>query len=357
MRIPAFFLPSAAVCPQTMRRLRLFIATLVLLACACSRGSDQRIVAEVNGEVLTVGELKKALADQADNYGADVLHDAEGSLAVKKKILSGMIEETFLIQTAKAKKILISDEEAKTLRDQLRSGYDAGEFEKMLKSKNVSYDAWFEKQKRKRSVEKLIQQEVTGKVSITDAEIQDYYTKYRPLFREPDRIRCRHIVTNKKDKAETIRRLLEKDENFANVAKKFSESPDRENGGDLGYIARGDYPVIFEQACFSLATGQTSDVITSEYGYHLFRVVDKKPGRQKTLSEVRDEVERRLREEKAAPLLRAWLDELYRNQKITIDDKALKEVTLPRLGTAAETAGDVSIEPETQSAETQKTVE
>ncbi len=234
-----------------------------------------------------------------------------------------------LVQAAKANKILISDEEAKTLKDKLLSGYDTGDFERMLRKQNISYEDWFEKQRRKRLIEKLIAQEVHGKILLTDEEVEQYYQKYKPLFREPDRIHCRHIVTNKKDKAETIRRLLEQDENFANVAKKFSESPDRENGGDLGFIARGEYPTLFEQACFTLATGQTSDVIASEYGYHIFRVVEKKPGRQKTLAEVKGEIDRRLREEKALPLLRAWVDALYRNQKIAIDEKALKEVSIP----------------------------
>ena len=345
--------PNCCMSRSLMRRPSKLLPFVFLLSlCACSRSSEQRIVTEVNGEVITVGDLKQAVADQADNYGAEMIRDPDGGAAIKKLILNGMIEEKLLVQTAKAKGIVMYDEEAKTLRDQLRSGYEAGEFEKMLEQQNISYDAWFEKQKRKRLIEKLLQQEVYGKIVPTDEEIKDYYDRYKPLFREPDRIHCRHIVTNRRDKAETILHLLEKDENFASVAQKFSESPDRENGGDLGYIARGEYPAIFEQACFSLATGQTSDVIPSEYGFHIFRVVDKKPGRQKQLAEVKDDIERRLREEKAGPLLSAWVDQLYRNQKITIDDKALKEVTLARPGVS-----NVSNGTETQPAETQKTVE
>src|SRR5262249_33302610 len=140
--------------------------------------------------------------------------------------------------------------------------------------------------------------------------------------------RCRHIVASKRDKAERIRSLLDKGENFASVAQKYSESPDRENGGDLGYIARGDYPEIFEKACFALATGQTSDVIASEYGFHIFRVTDKQPSRQQTLPEVAADIARRLREEKATPRIKEWMDSLYSNKKITIDEKALRGIVV-----------------------------
>jgi peptidyl-prolyl cis-trans isomerase C len=177
----------------------------------------------------------------------------------------------------------------------------------------------------------LIQKEVASEIQPDDGEVADFYKKNKPLFRLPDRIRCRHIVTSKRDKAERIRSLLDKGENFASVAQKYSESPDRENGGDLGYIARGEYPEIFEKACFTLATGQTSDVISSEYGFHIFRVTDKQPTRQQTLPEVAEDIARTLREQKTGPKLKEWMDALYRNKKITIDEKALGavSVTLP----------------------------
>ncbi|HSA59740.1 MAG TPA: peptidyl-prolyl cis-trans isomerase [bacterium] len=308
-------------------KLRHLILLLLLLA-GCSKPAGPVVVATVDGEPILAEDLQRVLAEQADDYGPDVLADPEGKTVVKKTLLNGLIQEKVLLQTAREKGISLTPEEQEKLSAEAQSGYREGEFEKILEEKKVRREDWAKRRENKKIIDKLIEQEVTAPLKPTEREIEDYYKKYRSVFRLPDRIRCRHIVTNKKDKAEKIRSLLEKGENFASVAQKYSESPDRENGGDLGYVSRGQYPEIFEQACFTLATGQTSDVIQSEYGYHIFRVTDKQPSRQQPLPEVSAEVERRIKEEKAGPALKDWFDQLYRNKKITIDDKALKEVSL-----------------------------
>ncbi len=314
-----------------MRRRVFFLIALVALSLSssCTSDPDQKVLAEVNGEKILGADLRRAFEEQADNYGPDLLANPEGNLTIKKKFLNDLIEERLLFQEAQKRDLILTPDEEKKLTAGLHDGYNQGEFENTLRKRGISLDAWMDKQKRKKLIEKLLDREVYATIKIPMEEIADYYQRYRPLFREPDRVRCRHIVTSKRDKAETIRRLLENGENFASVAQKYSESPDRDNGGDLGYIARGEYPAIFIQACFTLAVGQTSDVLPSEYGFHIFRVTDKRPGRQLTLSEAKPEIERRLKEEKVGPVLRAWLEQLYRNQKISVDEKALKGLILP----------------------------
>lgn len=306
---------------------RYLVFVLTLLA-ACSQPEGPVAVATVDGETIHAEDLQRVLSEQSGDYGPDVLADPEGQSVVKKTLLNGLIQEKVLLQTAREKGVTLTAEEQKALAGEAQSGYRKGEFEKILAERKIRPEDWAKRRENKGVIERLIEQEVYAPLKTTEAEITDYYKKYRASFKLPDRIRCRHIVTNKKDKAEKIRSLLEKGENFASVAQKYSESPDRENGGDLGFISRGQYPEIFESACFTLATGQTSDVLKSEYGFHIFRVTDKQPSRQQPLKEVSAEIERRIKEEKAGPALKDWLDQLYRNKKITIDEKALKKVSL-----------------------------
>jgi parvulin-like peptidyl-prolyl isomerase len=308
-------------------RPRLPTLVLLLLA-ACTRPAGPAVVATVDGEPIFAEEVRRAMAEQADDYGPDVLGDPEGREVVKKTLLNGLVQERVLLQTAREKGVTLTPEERKALAEEAQQGYRKGELEQVLAESKISPEDWSRRRENKRLIEKLVDREVNAALRPTDQEIADYYKKYRSVFKLPDRIRCRHIVTNKKDKAEKIRSLLDKGENFASVAKKYSESPDRENGGDLGFVARGQYPEIFESACFTLATGQTSDVLQSEYGFHIFRVTDKQPSRQQPLKEVSEEIARRIQDEKAGPAFRTWLEEVYRNKKITIDDKALKKVSL-----------------------------
>lgn len=316
------------VLPPPMKRSLAVALFPLFLLIACAKSSAPAVVAVVDGEVIDANAFSAALSERLDDYGADVLKDAQGLKVVKKTVLDGLIQERVLLQAAKAKGVALTPEEEKAVDDGIRAAYGPGELEKILKQKNLSLEEWRQRQIHKRLIDKLIQKDVTADIQPSDEEVADYYKKNKPLFRLPDRIRCRHIVASKRDKAEKIRSLLEKGENFASIAQKYSESPDRENGGDLGYLARGEYPEIFEKACFSLGTGQTSDVVSSEYGFHIFRVTDKQPSRQQTLPEVASDIARILKEAKTTPKLKEWMDALYSNKKITIDEKALKGVSV-----------------------------
>ena len=301
---------------------------LCLFSFACTTAPDQKILARVDKEKIIANDLKKSFDEKKEQYGFDVVNDPEGLLAVKKILLSGLIEEKVLLQTARNKKVDLTAEEEKRLVEELKSGYSPGELEKILKGKTLPYDLWLQKQKSKKRIEKLMDQEVYARIQPAENEIRNYYRRHASLFREPDQVRCRHIIASKREKAETILSLLNKGENFASVAQQYSESPERERGGDLGYFTYGVYPTIFEQACFTLNTGQTSPVISSEYGYHIFKVLDKKPGHPLSLAEATPTILRRIREEQGRDLAKAWLDLLYQDRKITIDEKALKEVLL-----------------------------
>src|SRR3990167_1250600 len=180
-------------------RLRLILPFVAVLVLSCVSSPDRKVLATVNGEKIVAAEFTKAFDEQADQYAPDILHDPEGNLVVKKKILNGLIEEIVLAQTARDKKVALTVDEEKSLLTQLHSGYNAGEMERIVQKRKISLTEWTDKQKRKKIIEKLISQEVDAKIRPTDREIEDYYKKYRPLFREPNRIHCRHMVTNKRD--------------------------------------------------------------------------------------------------------------------------------------------------------------
>jgi len=304
---------------------------LLPLLGSCSSSKDQSILAKVENDTIQVADLKMIFREQSDSYGPDLLKDPEGNLTIKKILLNGLIEEKILLQRAREKNISLTPDEEKELQDHLKSGYNEGELENILSPKKISSEDWLNQQKRKRLIEKLLSQEIYSTIHPGEQEISDFYQKNHPLFKEPDRVHCRHMVTNKEEKAEMILSLLKEGENFTNLAKKYSESPDGEKGGDLGFVSIGELPTLFEKTCFTLNTGQTSEVLHSDYGYHIFRVVEKKPGRQLTLAEASPAISTRLKEEMAKPLLRTWLHEIQKNKKITVDEAALKGVSLEAL--------------------------
>lgn len=282
-------------------------------------------MARVGDEKILGSDLQKAFQEQSGDYGPDLLEHPEGGLAIRKNLLNGLIEEKLLEQAAKEKKIALTAAEEAALQNQLRSGYDEGRLNQILAQKRISLEEWTGRQRKRRLIQKLLDQEVYAGISPSPAQIEDAYRKNPRLFREPDRIHCRHMVTTKREKAEKILSLLKQGGNFASLATQYSESPDRERGGDLGYIGRGEVPRIFEQACFTLNTAQTSEIVPSEYGFHIFRVVDKRPGSQLTLKEATPAIIGHLKEIQGREALRLWLEGLHRSQEVRIDERALKK--------------------------------
>ncbi len=311
---------------------RSFLTFLTLLTVAnlvsCSQSPDQLVVAKVNDEKIRARELVQTFKEEKDHFDTKLLQDPAGLYAIKKRIIADLTQEHLLIQKVNEKKITLTPEEEGALTDATSFGFTDGEFLRQLQLKKITKEEWVQKQRQKKLVEKLIDQEVYQKVAVGSNEVETYYKVHKKEFSVPDQVHCRQIIVDKKEKANTIFSLLQNGSNFQEVAQQYSEGLEKNKGGDLGWIERGQYPKVIENACFSLAVGQTSGIIGSEYGYHIFKVIEKKPGFQKSFANLKDEIEDAIRHEKGAEEIESWLDTLNQEAKISVDERALKDVVL-----------------------------
>ncbi len=154
--------------------------------------------------------------------------------------------------------------------------------------------------------------------AVTDKDLQSYYDQHRDEYRVPEQVKVSHILiktplpgpNGKEDeqglaaarkKAEDILKEVKAGGDFAKLAEKNSEDPgSAKNGGSLGWIGRGRTVPEFEKAAFSLAKGQTSDLVKSSYGFHIIRVEDKQDAHVKSFAEVKPEIEEKVKQEKVA---------------------------------------------------------
>jgi peptidyl-prolyl cis-trans isomerase D len=152
---------------------------------------------------------------------------------------------------------------------------------------------------------------------VTDQELQSYYNGHLQEYRLPEQVKVMHIliktplpaadgkvdekgVEEARKKAEDVLKQVKAGGDFAKLATQYSDDPgSAKNGGELGWIGRGRTVPEFEKASFSLAKGQTSDLVKSSYGFHIIRVEDKQDAHVKTLAEVKNEIEGKIKEEKA----------------------------------------------------------
>jgi peptidyl-prolyl cis-trans isomerase C len=132
-------------------------------------------------------------------------------------------------------------------------------------------------------------------------------------------VRARQIVVASRDEGERLLGLLRQGEPFAEVAQKNSLSPDAEQGGDLGFFSRGEMPPEFDAIVFTLPAGRLSDLVRSEYGYHLFLVEERREALRLPLTAVRDEIRDKLLAEKEEQAYQQWPQDLRGRASIEVD--------------------------------------
>ncbi|HEX8537055.1 MAG TPA: peptidyl-prolyl cis-trans isomerase, partial [Cystobacter sp.] len=156
--------------------------------------------------------------------------------------------------------------------------------------------------------------------------LRAYYAAHEAEFSEPEQVRAAQIVVKGIDDARKVQAQLKSGKKFADLARKYSLSADAKVGGDLGFFPRGQMPPAFDEVVFSLAPGQVSDVVETEYGYHLFRVLEKKPGRKLEFTEVRAQVEAKLLARRRAEAQAKYEQELRSKAQVWVNEPTLQAI-------------------------------
>ncbi|MEK7703640.1 MAG: peptidyl-prolyl cis-trans isomerase, partial [Myxococcota bacterium] len=157
-------------------------------------------------------------------------------------------------------------------------------------------------------------------------EIETYLKEHAEMALEPEQVRVRQIVVKTEEDAAMVQRELRSGMTFEDAAMKYSLTPDGKAGGDLGFFARGVMPHVFDETCFGLKANELSKIIPSEYGFHLFKLIDRRPERQRPVEQVRDQIETILRREKERDAQHKKIEELRRANKIVIKETELARI-------------------------------
>lgn len=311
------------------RRFRNFLLLATALfgtACAGDR------VAEVNGTPITRQEFEQALRIEAMKHDPLLLRDAKRFAAMKDQLLDRLIQETILYQAALKVGTQLTDDELTDIYTAYKGQYTEESFQTMLQKKGIDYAAWKEFRKRRYVIDRYAEQQLpAGAKTVNAATIEQYYREHRAEFIEPESVRVRQIVTETEAEAKQLRERILKGANFAQLAMEHSLTPDGADGGDLGFIPRGTFPAVFDQVCFRLPVGAMSDVVKSEYGYHLLKILDRRPGRVIPLAEARESITIRLQQEAMAEAYQQWAEPLKQQAKLNIYRDTVAKVTVKGL--------------------------
>jgi len=296
--------------------LYLFMLLSLLSACKQQGEAAPPALIRVDGRTVTLEQFKKNFAK---TLPADQKLTEEEKSDLERSFLVQVIDRELALAEADRLGVSVTPEEAEIALREHRRDYPGDAFEKMLKEQGITLDAWRQDLEEGLLMEKVVRQAVYTKVAVTESEIDAYYQEHRDEFDRPAQVRARQIVVASREEGERLLGLLRQGEPFAEVARKNSLSPDAEQGGDLGFFARGEMPPEFDAIVFTLPAGRLSDLVRSEYGYHLFLVEERREALRLPLTAVRDEIRDKLLAEKEEQAYQQWLQDLRGRASIEVD--------------------------------------
>ena len=317
--------------PGAAARRAVGLAALAALATSACRCGDDKArgrplppsVALVNGEPISTAAFQRELQHARSELG----EGQEPLDRLRQRVLDGMVSRALLLQQAHARGVAVEQEQVERAFLGVRSEYPGTHFDDLLAQQRLSAAELKQSLREQLTLEKLFHDEVFPQVRAEDQEVQRYYDEHGAEFDQPERVRVLQVVVKTREEAlkvrDEIRRAPQK---FGDVARRASISPEGKDGGDLGYFGRGaGMPEVFD-VCFRLPLNTVSEVVPSPYGFHVFKVVDRKPASRRTLPEARSEIQQKLLREKQARAQEEYLAGLRARAQVQVDQKALSAV-------------------------------
>lgn len=288
---------------------------------------DPNTVAMVNGEIISREDFSHELRRNLSSVDPVEPRSPEQIEPVRRALLDELIDRTLLLQAARRVNIVIPPEEIDRRVMQIGGEYPAGGLDEMLAQSGLTMADFKLKTAGLLAIEKLFDEHVYPRVAVTEEEIRQYFEENKDKFHEPEKVRVQQIVVKSIEEARRLQQLLRQGKKFPDLARKYSLTPDAKVGGDLGFFARGQMPAEFDEVAFRLGVGQVSDVVATDYGFHLVKVLERRPAQKRELTEARKDVEEKILTLKRAEAQRSYVARLRSEAAITINEPVLQAIT------------------------------
>lgn len=286
--------------------------------------------ASVNGKKIAFAEFEREFEFYKQRLGAQGAALPEQYEAqVKAEVLDDMIDRELISQQSLKQGIKIAQEEIDKEIDEIRQRYsDPQQFENVLAQMRLSETELRSQIAERAAIRAYVNQEIGSKITVSDADTKNFFDTHPELFQRPEEVRARHILikvaadADEKTRAaahakiQALKKRADGGEDFSQLAKDNSEDSSADEGGDLGFFPRGRMVEPFETAAFGLQKDQVSDVVETQFGYHLIQVTDRHEARALAYDDVKTRINANLRNEKVGEQLKSHLETLRKDAKI-----------------------------------------
>lgn len=294
----------------------MIVVILGIMTTACgSKGP----VAVVNGTEISLPNFEKTVSTYKESvqkiYGTDLWNQEIGEGVkykdeLKKVILTQMIQEELVYQEAKKEKLEAKQEDVDIKFKELKASIEKDkDYAKFLKDNGID-DEFLKSQLKKDISIQNYKAKFDKDTKVSDEEMKKYYEENKDKYIE-DKVKASHILISTVDektkkpvsdekkkeakkKAEEIYKKVKAGDDFTKLAKEYSaDEYSAVNGGDLGFFERGKMVPEFEKVAFSLEKGKISEIVETQFGYHIIKVTDK-VYKEYSFDEVKDKIKQEL---------------------------------------------------------------
>src|ERR1700719_590734 len=297
----------------------------------------EEIIARVNNEIITSSELEKArtaAAEDAQQECSGRCTPEQLQVAVEdrqKFALRDLIDQSLLAQRGKDMGVNVEGEVVKQL-DQVRIQNKLESMEKLesaVTKEGLNWDDFKNNIRNKLLTQEVIRREVGSHINIGRDETQKYYEEHKKDFVKPEQVALRAIEIStdaKKDtelpdlkkKADDLLRRIKDGEDFATLAKRFSDGSTAQQGGFLGVYKRGELSKQLEDQVFAMKKNQLTDVIETKQGYLILQVLERYEEGEQPFEKVENEIMDHLYSERMEPALREYLKTLREQSYVVV---------------------------------------
>lgn len=313
-----------------MRYVLAVILTTMLSAPAWAQKTIEEIVAKINNEVILKSEyeaakqqLRQQLAQQAQQQGLQGAQLEREFAEQSRHLLRSMIDQILILQKAKDMGLNADLEVIKNM-EKLRQEYNFPSLEALEKAivdQGSTIEDFKQNIRSQYLSGQVLGREVDSRIIVTTDDIRNHYESHKKDFDRPEGVRIREItiITEKKTpqeieqqrkKAEDALAAVKRGDDFAEVAQKYSESDTAQDGGELGFFAKGQLAKPLEEAAAKLEKGQAGEILTVQGGFMIIKLEDKHTGGVLALELARDEIQDLLWRQRRAPKIREYLTKL-----------------------------------------------
>ena len=289
-----------------------------------------QVLAKIDGQPVGREELETAVKDAESRAGRAVPPTERD--AVYRGLLDRVILFRLLSAEAKLRGITVTPQEITDRIAQIKKQFPSeAEFQQELTKRHTTMAQLQEEQRRDLLHTKTIEAEVAPRVAITPQELETFYKGNPDQFKEPEAVRASHILIGvakdappdakqaARTEAEGVLKRAKAGEDFAALAKQYSKDPGSAAvGGDLNFFPKGQMVPEFSSVAFALKKDQISDVVTTQFGYHIIKLTERRAASTVPFEQVSDRIKEYLTEQQKQQKAQAFIDSLKQKAKIEV---------------------------------------